>query len=269
MKNSYRSFLFVPATDKLLKKIKDSTADAIIIDLEDAIFEADKDLALKRAFGYLKENAEHIRNKMIFVRINPERFEEEIRILNKTIVCGYMLPKTETKKQIRKIKKSAKDKKIIALIESARGILNAEEVVKYKGTSMVAFGAEDYTTKCDISNTHENLIYPKSKIVTIAKAYKKPAIDTISLNIGDKALYREEAEKSKNLGFDAKLAIHPMQVEVINEVFSLLDAADMKNIVEAYENSDRAVTTINGKVFEKPHIDAMKRKIEEYENEEN
>ena len=73
-------------------------------------------------------------------------------------------------------------------------------------------------------------MYQKSRIVNYAKAFGKVAIDTISLNIHDKDSYKKEVQKSKDLGFDAKLAIHPMQVEAINELYTNRDYDYLKNI---------------------------------------
>lgn len=258
MDNVYRSLLFVPATEKLLSKIEDCKADAVIVDLEDAILPEDKDNALYRLEVFLKE---YSYKTDLYVRINPTRAEKETGVLNKYAVKGYMLPKTETAAEVDLFAKAAEDKNIIALIESALGIVNAEEIIRNDNVSMAAFGAEDYTTQCGIENKTEFLVYPKSKLVAVSKAYSKPVIDTISIEIRNIDSYTKEAESSKSFGFDGKLAIHPMQVEVINNVFC--DDIDYyRYIVAEYEKNGVGVLNLNGRVFEKPHIDAMRKKIE-------
>lgn len=258
MVNVYRSLLFVPATEKLLSKIEDCKADAVVVDLEDAILAEDKDNALYRLEVFLKG---YSYKTDLFVRINPTRAEQETGVLNKYAVKGYMLPKTETSAEVELFAKSAGDKHIIALIESAMGIVNADEIIRNDNVSMAAFGAEDYTTQCGIENKTEFLVYPKSKLVAVSKAYSKPVIDTISLEIRNIDSYTKEAESSKNFGFDGKLAIHPMQVDVINSVFC--ENIDYyRYIVAEYEKSGAGVLNLDGKVFEKPHIDAMRRIIE-------
>lgn len=257
MVNIYRSLLFVPATEKMLSKIELCKADAIIVDLEDAILAEDKDNALCRLENFLKA---YSYKTDLFVRINPIRAKKETDVLNKYSIKGYMLPKTEMVSDVDLLAKMSGDKQIIALIESAMGVINTENIIGNDNVSMAAFGAEDYTTQCGIENKMEFLVYPKSKLVAVSKAYKKPVIDTISLEIHDVSSYTKEAEASKSFGFDGKLAIHPMQVDIINSVFCD-DIEYYKYIVAEYEKSKTAVINLNGKVYEKPHIDMMKKRI--------
>lgn len=255
----YNSFLFVPANEKMLAKIEKVKADAVIIDLEDAVLPEDKDKALWLVDSFLQTYSYHID---IFIRINPLRMKRELEVLNKYKIKGYMLPKTETKDDVENLKRLSQDKQIIALIESPKGIINISEIVGYSGVDMAAFGAEDYTTQCGIKNTDEFLVYPKSKMVAYAKAYNKPVIDTISLNITSEEDFMKSAQNSKDFGFDGKLAIHPMQVDIINQVFAD-DIKYFKYVVNEYEKQGKGVLNLDGKVFEKPHIDAMRRIIEE------
>lgn len=258
MTDKIHSFLFVPANEKMLSKIPTCSADAVIIDLEDAVLETHKDEALFLVKKYLDKNKINI---PIFVRINPDRVEREISLLKGTKISGYMIPKSETVEDIEIVNNFDNDKKIIALVETPMGIVNVPELAKCELVYGIAFGAEDYTARCDINNVNENLLYQKSRIVNYAKAFGKVAIDTISLNIHDKDSYKKEVQKSKDLGFDAKLAIHPMQVEAINELYTNRDYDYLKNIVDTYISSGRSVLEIEGKVYEKPHIDAIIKEL--------
>lgn len=264
MKKNYNSWLFVPAVEKLLGKIETCKADAVIIDLEDAVLCSEKDNALFLVTEFLKN---YSFKTDIFIRINPDRLERETAELNKYPVKGYMLPKTENSNDIKKLS-DVTDKSIIALVETAKGIVNLSEIAENEQIFAIAFGAEDYTTQNGIKKSDEFLLYPKSKIVAYAKAYDKIAVDTISLNITDKEKYAAEARKTKDFGFDGKLAIHPMQVDVINAVYTD-DIEYYRYIVEQYEKSGVGVLNIDGTVFEKPHIEEMKRKISDFENGQN
>ncbi len=264
MKLKCNSWLFVPAIEKFLAKIETCRADVVIIDLEDAILNTEKDSALLLVSKFLKS---YSFKTDVLVRINSDRLTKEIAELNKYAIKGYMLPKTECDEDIKKLS-SITDKSIIALVETAKGIVNLSEIAKNEKVFAIAFGAEDYTTQNGIKKSDEFLLYPKSKIVAYAKAYNKIAIDTISLNITDKDKYAVEAQKTKDFGFDGKLAIHPMQVEVINSIYT--DNIEYyRYIIEQYEKSGVAVLNIDGKVFEKPHINEMKRKISDFENGQN
>lgn len=261
MKNKPHSFLFVPAIEKLLNKIETCNADAVIIDLEDSIPVSEKCNALERTRKFLEV---YSYNHDIYVRVNRGRFDTEIASLDTFAIKGYMLPKCENTSDIDGVSKLTQ-KELIALIESAAGLVNVSDIAKHKRVTMLAFGAEDYTSECGIKNKDEFLVYPKSKIVLYAKANGKYVIDTMSLNIRDEKNYKILAENTKKFGFDAKLAIHPMQVEIINKVFND-DIAYYEDIVNRYENSGKGVIEIDGTVYEKPHIDAMKRKIKEFYN---
>lgn len=262
MTNEIHSFLFVPANEKMLSKISTCSADAIIIDLEDAVLPSNKDEALLLVKNYVDKNKVIV---PVFVRINPDRVETEVLLLRNTNITGYMIPKTETLEDIKSVYDLDSDKKIIALIETPMGIVNVSELAKCDLIYGIAFGAEDYTEICDINNIHENLIYQKSMIVNYAKAYKKIAIDTISLNIHDKDSFHVEAQRSKDFGFDAKLAIHPMQVEAINELYSNRDYDHLKYIVNTYISSGQSVLEIDGKIYEKPHITSIIKELENME----
>ncbi len=262
MRNKYRSLLFVPATQKLLPKIETTTADAIIVDLEDAILETDKDSALDLLCGFLSR---YSYRTDIYVRVNPSRVSIELPRLNEFPIKGYMLPKSENAIMIHAFHELAPGKEIIALIETAIGMVSLKQIAFDENVSMLAFGAEDYTTQCGIKNENEFLAYPKSMIVAHSKACGKMAIDTISLNITEPEAYEAEARKSKDYGFDGKLAIHPMQVEIINRVF-IDDIEYYKRIVSEYEKCGEGILRLDGEVFEKPHIEAMKRRIKDYED---
>lgn len=262
MTNNIHSFLFVPANEKMLSKISICSADAIIIDLEDAVLASHKDEALSLVKSFLDKNKIIV---PVFVRINLDRVKTEVSLLRNTNITGYMIPKTETLEDIESVYDLDSDKKIIALIETPMGIINVPEFAKCDLIYGIAFGAEDYTEICNINNVHENLIYQKSMIVNYAKAYKKIAIDTISLNIHDKDSFCVESQKSKDFGFDAKLAIHPMQVEAINEMYSKRDYDYLKYIVNTYISSGQSVLEIDGKIYEKPHITSIIKELENME----
>lgn len=264
MKKHYRSLLFVPAEKKKLLKIYAVNADCVIVDLEDAILDSQKDEALLELEKFLDSYTYDID---IYVRLNPDRIEIETSALNKYNISGFMLPKTESIKDIENFRKYVLDKKLIVLLESPLGMINIREIVSK--SDMVAFGAEDYTGQTDIKNESKYLSYVKSMIVTYAKAFNKDVFDTISLNYRDVDEYESDVIETKNYGFTGKLAIHPKQVDIINEVYKDQNIEYYRYVLQGYNKSGLAVFNIDGKIYEKPHIEALKKKIEEYENAEN
>lgn len=253
-----RSLLFIPAKEKMLNKIKEFNADIYIIDLEDSIPEAEKKEALENVIKYLS----YMENNNIFVRINYNNYEEELKQLDKYDI-GFMLPKFESVTQYKNVSNILNKHKVIALVETPLGIVNIKEIVEQKYVDYIAFGAEDYTAKVNMINKNENLIYQKSKIVTYAKAYNKKVFDTPSFQINNDIEFQKEVNCSVELGFDGKLLIHPKNIEYINNSFGNYDLNKYKYIIDKFESSNEAVVVIDGNVYEKMHINRMKKIIKE------
>ena len=255
-----RSLIFIPAKEKMLNKIKEFNADIYIIDLEDSIENAEKENALNILTQYLDNMLE---KSNIFVRINSDNYLKELEMLEKYKEIGFMLPKFEYGNQYDDVEAILKEHEVIALIESPLGIVNIQEIVAREFVNAVAFGAEDYTAKVNMKNNKDNLIYQKSRIVNYSKAYNKKVFDTPSFKINDYEGFKEEVESSVDLGFDGKLLIHPKHIEYINDAFGNIDLEKYKDIIGRYEESKEAVVVIDGVVYEKMHINRMKKIIKE------
>lgn len=259
-----RSLLFIPAKEKMLNKIKEFNADIYIIDLEDSIENAEKENAL----NILMQHLDNMREKSnIFVRINSDNYLKELKILNKYKEIGFMLPKFEYTSQYDEVEKILKEHDVIALIESPLGLVNIEQIVTKDFVNAIAFGAEDYTAKVNMKNDKKNLIYQKSRIINYSKAYNKKVFDTPSFKINDYEEFKEEVKLSADLGFDGKLLIHPKHIEFINDTFGNIDLDKYRDIIDKYEKSSEAVVVIDGVVYEKMHINRMKKILKENEEE--
>lgn len=255
-----RSLIFVPAKEKMLSKISNMDADACIIDLEDSIEAFDKEAALDRVKMFL-QNADI--KQEIYVRLNAERFSEEATVLSEFEQIGFMLPKFENPEFYNECISVWKNHKVIALVETPLGIVNINLISSCEWVDAVAFGAEDYTCKVNMLNSTETLRYQRSCLVTYCKAYGKPVYDTPSFKINDEEAFRAEVDSAADIGFDGKLLIHPKHISYINDVFGGADVDALKEIVRQYEESGKAVLVIGGEVYEKMHIDRMKKIIKE------
>ena len=111
----------------------------------------------------------------------------------------------------------------------------------------------------------EFLSYQKGMLLTYAKANNKKIYDTPSFQIKNKKIFEEEVQSSVDLGFDGKLAINPKHIESINKAFNSYEIELIKNIIKIYEKEAKAVAVIDGKVYEKMHIDRLKRILKENE----
>lgn len=254
-----RSLLFVPAKEKMMSKITALNADGFIIDLEDSINEEEKSDALKLLCSYLHEHPEC---SNIYVRLNKTRFEEEAIALN-SFNIGFMLPKFETSEDYSRIEGIWNQHKLIALVETPIGVINIQQIAQCPWVDAIAFGAEDYTASVNMLNDDALLLPVKSSLIVSAKAYGKKIFDTPSFKINDQEAFEKEVSNSVSLGFDGKLLINPKHIEFVNKSFADADLDHLAYIVAEYEKSGEAVAVIDGKVYEKMHINRFKRIIKE------
>ena len=260
MDKSYKSLLFVPAKEKMLAKIPTMKADAYIIDLEDSIPEEKKEEALTCVIDYL-DGLTTVSN--IIVRINSNHAERELSKLTHYSEIGFMLPKYEENNPYDILENRLNGHYTIALIESPKAIVELKDICKKKYISALAFGAEDYTANVNMDNSVDYLFFQKSILVTFAKAYDLPVFDTPSFKLNDEAEFEREVKNALSLGFDGKMAISPKHVQFINDIFKSNEFEYMRSIISRYEEDGNAVVVIDGKVYEKMHINRLKNIIKE------
>lgn len=258
--SGFKSLLFVPAEERRLSKIGQTSADAYIIDLEDSISTEDKETALKRTVDFL-EAAEA---DNLFVRINKPRYPAELKSLAGFGV-GFVLPKIESEKDYAQAEEVLRKHPVIALIETPRALLNVDTIAGIGWVSALAFGAEDFTAAANMLNDVTTLAVPKQLLVLAAKANRRKVYDTPCFSIRSDETLQTELQQAVNLGFDGKLAIHPRQTDAINRAFMLTDADYIRHVIQTYEASGNAVCDIDGRVYEKFHIDRLKKMLPDAE----
>jgi citrate lyase subunit beta/citryl-CoA lyase len=231
-----RTMLFVPGNNmRMLHKAGTLDADAIIIDLEDAVPMEDKETA--RVF--VREGIETVckGGSMVFVRVNGLATGLAGQDLEESVcdgLDGIVLPKAESKKDILDIEaileKIEKRKglrvgstTIVPILETAKGVLNAVEVASASPrVAGLSFGAVDFTRDLGVSLSKEGieLSYPRAHVALAARAAGIPAVDTVFIDIMDKEGLSRDSKAAKQLGFRGKLLIHPNQIQPVNEIFS-------------------------------------------------
>ena len=259
MSEKIRSLLFVPALQRKLQKIDSMRADAFIIDLEDSVKPENKEAALAEVIRFLDgRSADETR---IFVRLNKDRIEKEIEALSPVSdrIAGYMIPKAESAADFSCFKE--RPAQTIALIETARGMIRIGEIAACSQVGALAFGAEDYCADIGMTDREDLLLPVKTQIVQHGAAFGKPCYDTISRELRLTEKLQESVLRSRDMGFEGKLAIHPVQTEVIDGMFAPPDLERMKAIIEAYETSAEGVIVFDGIVYEQPHIERMKKEL--------
>lgn len=263
----YKSMLFMPGNNPgMLFSSSILGADAVIIDLEDAVSASEKDAARILVREYL-ENFDNSATD-ILVRVNPTDtpyFEDDIKMLLDIKIDSIMLPKAsvESVKKLDEIlTKHNSDRKIFALIETAMGVEDSLNILSASDRIIgVLLGAEDLTLDLGAERTKESeeIRYSRQKIVAVSKALEIQAIDTPFTDTDDIEGLKKDAEFAKAMGMTGKAAISPRHVFAINQVFSPTDA-EVEHAVRVCEGAIDAkekglgAWSLDGKMVDAPII---------------
>jgi citrate lyase subunit beta / citryl-CoA lyase len=232
-----RSYLFAPGhNEKLLGKVFDAGADAVILDLEDAVPPDHKAAARHNV-------AKAVCHHSAWVRINAARTllaEADLHAIAK-LACGIRIPKVESVDDVRWVADRAPGKPLICAIESAKGVANAFAIAAVPGVKYLALGGIDLQKDLGVASGDASLQYVRSHLVVAARAAGlEPPIDSVYPYLQDSEGLRRQACHSRSLGFFGKSAIHPGQLPIIHTEFSphenelqwaraVLDAFDRAN----------------------------------------
>jgi len=251
-----RSYLFVPGNrpDRYGKAIA-AGADAVIVDLEDAVPAQDKSAARAALAAWL--SPEH----PVSIRVNGAEsrwFREDLALCNAPGVAGVLLPKAERAEDVGAIAEHcAATTPILALIETARGFWNAQALAQAPHVRRFIFGSIDFQVDLGIQGEEEELLYFRSQLVLVSRiAGLEPPVDGVTTAIDDAERIRRETLRAKRLGFGAKLCIHPRQVNAVNECFepSAEEETWARRIIEAAEAVHGAAVSVDGKMVDRPVI---------------
>ncbi|MFC2012714.1 HpcH/HpaI aldolase/citrate lyase family protein [Chloroflexota bacterium] len=250
--------LFVPGNSmRMIVKSATLASDAIILDLEDAVPLPDK--ATARIM--IRDSVKAVKSgeAYVFVRVNAlttNLTAEDLKFIDKGL-DGVMLPKTEAKPDVLELNGMLEEVernsgleqgslKIIPLIETAKGVVNAYEIASASERVIaVAFGSGDYYGDLGrnisfLSPEQTELLYARSQIVNGSRAAGVQAIDTPFFGLlTDAEGFVKEATLASQLGFKGKLLIHPTQIDVVNKVFSPSqdEVGYSRRVVEAFEKA--------------------------------
>jgi citrate lyase subunit beta/citryl-CoA lyase len=276
-----RSFLFVPADGgRKLDKAMASGADAVIIDLEDSIAPEAKAAARKSAAAFLTEVGKSADRPHLLVRVNgiaTGLIDEDLDVVAGARPDAIMLPKAEGGASIIHVdaKLTACEAiaglpdgsiKILAIAtETAPALFLAGT---YAGASSrlegLTWGAEDLSAELGAETNRDGngqFLDPyrmaRALCLAGAAAARVPAFDTVTPDFRNADLLRREAEEARRDGFQGKIAIHPAQVPIINEVFTPTPAAvaQARAIVAAFDaNPGKGAVAIEGVMYDRPHL---------------
>ncbi len=276
-----RSLLFVPGdSEKKLGKAPGSGADVLLVDLEDSVALDNKETARSCTAGFLSKMRSAAPRPLLYVRVNAldtGLTDADLDAVMAAEPDGIMLPKSlsgadvthlDAKIAVREAQYGIGDGAtniIVIATETAAALFN---MGSYAGCSRrlsgVTWGAEDLSADVGAqTNRDENgtLLDPyrlaRNLCLFGAVAADVAPIDSVYPNFRDLDGLRHEADEAMRDGFAAKMAIHPAQVPVINEVFTPDDAAiaRAKRIIAVFETADNAgVVGLDGEMLDRPHL---------------
>lgn len=230
MKALPRSWLFTPGSrpDRFAKAAV-SSAQAIILDLEDAVAPTEKDSARSHVLSYVRESL--AQDVKIAVRINPPDRVTGLDDLSALARLGdqgpdyIVIPKAEDARELalaaRVLIDGGSRAALVPLIESARGVANVSAIAQHTpNIAAFIFGAADYCADLGQQVGVFQADHARSIIVNAAAAGGAVAIDTPFFTIDSPQALETECHSGRALGFYGKAAIHPLQLQVINDTFS-------------------------------------------------
>ena len=239
--------LFVPADrPERFEKAAASGADAIILDLEDAVAPKRKDAAraaLRADFTPLP----------VFVRVNgigTPWHEADVAAAANLSVAGIILPKSEWGVRLDMLLEECVVP-VLALIETAHGLAEARRIASLDGVARLVFGSIDFCADLGAAHTREALLAARSELVLASRlAGLLAPIDGVTTAIDDAALVSADARHALDLGFGGKLAIHPKQIEPILKGFRP-DAAEIEWARKVLASGDGAAA-VDGAMVDEP-----------------
>ena len=219
-----RSVLYVPGSrPELFEKALWGEADAVIVDLEDAVAPSRKAEARAAAADLVASR----QAKPVFVRVNGIRsglVQDDVAAIAGPGLAGIRLPKVESAADVASVttflKEAGLDARVWCLIESALGLERAFEIAGAEGTAGVALGEADLRASLRV-DADLGLDYARSRCVVAARAAGLPSpVQSVYPDVRDREGLRSSSERGKALGFFGRAAVHPAQVGTINDVFT-------------------------------------------------
>ncbi len=248
--------LFVPGhRPERFGNAASSGADAVILDLEDAVAPDLKDSARKAVVSH------GITAVPVIVRINARStpwFADDLAALSRASVSGIMLAKAESASDIAAIHtRLRRDIPVIPLVETARGVAELPSLLSAPSVSVAAFGSLDFCVDLGCSSSWEALLLARSEIVLRSRLAGLPSpLDGVTTCLDDPTVVETEARRAADLGYGGKLAIHPRQIVPIRQGF-LPDAQAKlwaEKVVAAAAHAADGAVRVDGAMVDPPLV---------------
>ena len=270
-----RSLIFVPGNrENMLERARSFDADIIMVDLEDSVPPGEKAAARDLARQWVP--ALRSEGKRVMVRVNSldtGLTRGELETVVSPDLYGISLGKVESVRDIRTVDSllapleaaaglEVGSLHIIPWIETAKALWDARAVAEASPRVVaIAFGAEDFTNDMGIerTDTGEEVSVPRSLVPIAARAAEVGGLDSPFVRFRDPDALREDAQWARRMGYTGKFAIHPAQLEIINETFSpsAEEIEYARRVVEAWEAAEaagRGSLALDGRMVDVPVV---------------
>jgi itaconate CoA-transferase len=256
------TWLFVPGDrpDRFARAAR-SGADEVICDLEDSVAEDSKDQARHHVAQWLAQDGS------AWVRINafltPSCEPDLAALADLPGLRGVVVPKAEDPATLAALGQRLRPGAgILALIETAAGVLRAPAIARCPAVSRLAFGSIDFAADIDAAHDDEVLLTATAALVYASRAAAKPApVDGVTTALDGPEGVARDAFRARQRGFGGKLCIHPMQVPAAARAFrpTAAESTRAREIVAAAELNGMSTGRIGGQMIDKPIVDQARR----------
>lgn len=248
-----RSLLFVPGDrpDRYARATA-ATADLVIVDLEDAVAKESKSLARDAVAHWLS----HVGSAA--VRVNGARtshHDQDVQALTGLPgLQAVVAPMSEDPEALTDLaERLGPDVEVLALVETALGVIRAVQIAAAPGVSRLAFGHLDFAADIESSLDDQAMLLARSSLVLASRAAGLPGpVDGVTTTLDNPTRAGADAGRARRLGFAGKLCIHPTQVEVVNAAFipSDQDVAWARRVIQA--SVARGAVRVDGHLVDAP-----------------
>lgn len=256
--------------------------DSIMLDLEDAVAEGEKDAARYSLYHALQEI--DYRGVERVVRINgldTPHWREDVRVCVAGGADAIRIPKVESAADVKKIEAAVEEDEkafgkepgsmlLMAALESAMGVMKALEICEASDRLFgIALSGGDYTKDLQtvITGAGVELAGARQHMIIAARAAKVQCFDTVYTNLDDMEGFKKEVEMIKMMGFDGKSLVNPRQIAIVHEVFTptkkeIIFAEKVVNEIDEKKAQGIGVFTVDGKMIDIAFYDGAKRILE-------
>ncbi len=255
--------------------------DCIMLDLEDAVAENQKDAARYSLYHALKEIDYHGVERVVRINgLDTPHWKEDVRVCVAGGADVIRIAKTETAEDVKTIEKAVLEAEkefkkpkgstlLMSALESCKGVLNAYEICLASDRMIgIALSGGDYTKdlQTTLTGTGVELMGARQHIVMAARAAKVQCWDTVFTNLDDMEGFEKETRMIKMMGFDGKSLINPRQIAIVHKVFTPTEKeiAFAEAVVQEIDDKKKkgiGVFTVNGKMIDIAFYDGAKRTL--------